>query len=91
MLKKCLSVAAVRKALAAGLPKDLDQTYDHILHGIDETNLPEVMKVLQALIVTQKFLTLEEIVDILAVDLDYTPPHFDADLRILDPRNIFSM
>jgi hypothetical protein len=86
-----MSVAAIRKALAAGFPKNLDQTYDQILSEIDELHQQEVLKTLQALTATLESLTLEEIVEILAVDLDSDPPHFDADSRILDPRSIPSM
>ncbi|KAL2062624.1 hypothetical protein VTL71DRAFT_5696 [Oculimacula yallundae] len=91
MLNRCLSVAAVRKALTAGLPKNLDQTYDQILANIDEDHLFDVMKILQALTATREPLTLEDIVEILAVDLEATPPQFDADSRLLDPRNVLSI
>jgi hypothetical protein len=86
-----MSVAAIRKALAAGLPKNLNQTYDQILSGIDESHQIEVMKTLRAVTVTAGPLTLGEIVEILAVDLDSTPPVFELDSRLLDPRNILSM
>jgi hypothetical protein len=86
-----MSVAAVRKALSAGLPKNLNQTYDQIIFQIDELHQQDVLKTLQALTVTQESLTLEEIVEILAVDLDSHPPHFDPDSRLLDPRSILSM
>ncbi|PVH76555.1 hypothetical protein DL98DRAFT_517882 [Cadophora sp. DSE1049] len=91
MLNRCLSVAAVRKALTAGLPKNLDQTYDLILASIDEDHLGEVMKILQALTVTNEPLTLEDIVEILAVDLEANIPRFDPDSRLLDPRNVLSI
>ena len=91
MLRRCMSVAAVRKALSAGLPKNLNQTYDQILFQIDELHQQDVLKTLQALTATQESLTLEEIVEILAVDLDSDPPHFDPDSRLLDPRSLLSM
>lgn len=91
MLNRCLSVAAVRKALTAGLPKNLDQTYDQILANIDEEHLVEVMKILRALTATKESLTLEDIVEILAVDLECTPPCFNVDSRLLDARNVLSM
>jgi hypothetical protein len=86
-----MSVAAIRKALAAGLPKNLDQTYDQILLQIDEAHQQDVLKTLQALTATVESLTLEEIVEILAVDLDSDPPHFDPDSRLFDSRSILSM
>ncbi|KAH9215941.1 hypothetical protein DL95DRAFT_445710 [Leptodontidium sp. 2 PMI_412] len=91
MLNRCLSVAAVRKALTAGLPKNLDQTYDQILANIDEEHLVEVMKILRALTATKESLTLEDIVEILAVDLECTPPCFNVDSRLLDARNVLSI
>jgi hypothetical protein len=86
-----MSVAAIRKALAAGLPKNLDQTYGQILSQIDEIHQQDVLRTLQALTATYESLTLEEIVEILAVNLDWDPPHFDPDARLLDPRSILSM
>lgn len=91
MLKRCLSIAAVRKALAAPLPKSLDETYDNILSGIDDAYQAEVMRTLQAVTVAVDHLTLEQVVEILAVDLDSQPPRFDIDARLLDPRNVLSM
>lgn len=84
-------MAAIRKSLAAGLPRSLDLTYDQILLGIDETDRPAVMKVLMALTVCKMPLVLEEIAEILAVDLDIMPPRFDPDSRLLDPKTILSM
>ena len=87
MLRRCMSVNAIRKQMSA-LPKSLDETYDRILLSIDEIHQPEVMKTLQALTVTVDVLTLEEIVEILAVDLEATPPRFEPDSRLLDPRSV---
>jgi hypothetical protein len=75
----------------SALPKSLDETYDRLLLGIDEVHLPEVMKVLHALTASVRQLTLDEIVEILAVDLEATPPRFEPDSRLLDPRTILSM
>ncbi|KUJ17322.1 uncharacterized protein LY89DRAFT_733179 [Mollisia scopiformis] len=91
MLQKCLSVAAVRKALSTDFPQDLEGTYDQILHDIPSNCQPEASKVLQALIATRELLSVEEIVDILAVDLDSTPAKFDPDARPIDPRSILSL
>jgi hypothetical protein len=85
-----MSIAAIKKSLKS-LPKNLDETYDRILLGIDDFHQAEVLKTLQALIATVEPLTLEEIVEILAVDFDTIPPRFDPDSRLLDPRSILSM
>jgi hypothetical protein len=90
MLRRCTSISTIRKAMTA-LPKSLDETYDRLLLGIDEVHQPEVMKILQALTVSRHPLTLEETVEILAVDLEATPPRFESDSRLLDPRSILSM
>lgn len=90
MLRRCTSINAIRKAMTV-LPKSLDETYDRLLLGIDEIHQSEAMKVLQALTVSRDPLTLEEIVEILAVDLEATPPRFEPDSRLLDPRDILSM
>jgi hypothetical protein len=91
MLRKCMSLATVRKVLMTGLPRGLDATYEQILLGIDEGYQTEVMKTLQALTVAKYPLKIEEIVEILAVDLDSEPPRFDPDSRLLDPQSILSM
>jgi len=91
MFRRCLSVAAVRKALATPLPKSLDETYERILSNIDEVHQPEVMKILQALTVSIDHLTLDQVVEILAVDLDSIPPRFDPDARVLDSQSILTM
>lgn len=91
MLQRCLSVAAVRKALSSDLPKDLEGTYDQVFYGIQQCYQKEASKVLQSLMATVELLSLEEIVDILAVDLDASPTRFDLDARLIDPRSILSL
>jgi hypothetical protein len=85
-----MSVAAVKKCLNS-LPKDLDETYDRILQEIDDFHQVEVMKILQALIVTVETLTLKQIVEILAVDFDTRPPRFDLENRLRDPKSVLSI
>jgi hypothetical protein len=91
MLRRCLSITAVRKALATPLPKSLDETYERILSNIDEAHQLEVMKTLQVLTVSVDHLTIDQVVEILAVDLISTPPRFEPDARLLDSRSILSM
>ncbi|RFU25926.1 hypothetical protein B7463_g10412, partial [Scytalidium lignicola] len=91
MLQQCMTVASIKRAMTAGLPKSLDDTYDQILLRVNDIYQPEAMKVLKALTVASDLLTLEEIVEILAVDLESVPPHFDPDNRLLDPQNILTM
>jgi Ankyrin repeats (3 copies) len=84
-------MAAIQKALTTPLPKSLDEKYEQIISSIDEVHQPEVMRALQALTVSVDHLTLEQVVEILAVDLDSVPPQFDPDARLLDPRSILTM
>lgn len=90
MLRRCVSVNAIRQAMAV-IPKSLDETYERILLEIDEIHHPEVIKILKALTASNSFLVLEEIVEILAVDLDSIPPRFEPDRRLIDPKSILSM
>ena len=83
MLRNCMTISAIRKKIS-DLAKSLDGTYDQILLQIDEEYQPEVLKTLQAITVTEKPLTLQEIVEIIAVDLDANPPQFDPDNRLLE-------
>lgn len=90
MLKCCMSIAAIRQRMTA-LAGTLDETYDQILLSIDDIHQVEVMKTLQALTVTVYPLCLEELVEIIAIDLDSTPPRFDKESRLLEPRSLLSM
>ncbi|KAK2756076.1 hypothetical protein FQN54_005483 [Arachnomyces sp. PD_36] len=90
MFRRCVSVTAIRNAMEV-LPKSLDETYERILLGIDEIYHTEVMKTLKALTVSVRLLTLEEMVEILAVNFHFMPPRFDPDCRLLDPKSIMSM
>lgn len=91
MLRRCLSISALRKALAVPLPKSLDETYEKIISNIDVAYQDEVKRTLQALTVSLGDLTLEKVVEILAIDLDASPPRFEPDARLLDSRSILTM
>ncbi|PQE07005.1 ankyrin repeat protein [Rutstroemia sp. NJR-2017a BBW] len=75
------------------LPKSLDKTYERILEQIDESYHTDVRKILQALTVAKKSLTVDELVEILAVNFDCGQelPQFDEDSRLLDPRAVLTM
>lgn len=90
MLRNCVTIHALRKALGS-LPKTLDDTYERILSNIDESYAVEVQKVLQYLAFCQWAPTLAEMVEILAIDWDDDEPHFDAQNRIPDPKDILNM
>jgi hypothetical protein len=90
MLLRCVSIAAVRKALAVGFPADLEKTYDNIWLGIEEGHQQEVLKIMGALAVTVEPLHLNEIVELLAIDFSSKPPRLQIDSRVLDPQGIIS-
>ncbi|RDW83018.1 hypothetical protein BP5796_04509 [Coleophoma crateriformis] len=90
MLRRCVSIAALRKAMNT-LPKSLDETYERILFLIDEDHQTDVRKTLKTLTVFMTELKFAHISEILAVDLESSPPHFDIDARLIDPRNILEM
>ncbi|ATZ57686.1 hypothetical protein BCIN_15g02370 [Botrytis cinerea B05.10] len=90
MFRKCMSVSAIRKAMKT-LPKSLDETYERILQQIDVDHQSEVSKILQALTVAVKRLNVEELVEILAIDIDSDLPCFDEDSRLLNPEIILSI
>lgn len=73
------------------LPKSLDETYERILQQIDVDHQSEVSKILQALTVAVKRLNVEELVEILAIDIDSDLPCFDEDSRLLNPEIILSI
>jgi hypothetical protein len=90
MLLRCVSIAAVRKALSAGFPSSLDKTYDNIWLGIEEGHQQEVLKIMGALAVTVEPLELTELVELLAIDFRTKPPRRQADSRLLDSKRIVS-
>ncbi|KAM3087481.1 hypothetical protein ACMFMG_001567 [Clarireedia jacksonii] len=92
MFRKCTSVTMIRKAMTT-LPKSLDETYERILEQIDESYHADVRKILQALTVAKKSLTVDELVEVLAVNFDFENelPQFDEDSRLLDPRTVLTM
>lgn len=90
MLLRCVSIAAVRKALAVGFPVDLDRTYDNIWLGIDDGHQQEVLKIMGALAVTFEPLHLNEIVELLAIDFNSRPPRLQIDSRLLDQQRMVS-
>jgi hypothetical protein len=71
------------------LPKALDETYERILVHIDELYKEDLQKVLWWLYFCERPVTLEEMVDVLAVTLD-DDPRFESDQRYPEPRDILT-
>ena len=89
LLGDCFSVRHLRQALAS-LPKTLDDTYARILLNIDKKHnhyYREILKILQWLTFSAEPLRLEELVEIVAIDIDETP-RFDPERRWPEPQDI---
>jgi hypothetical protein len=86
VLRKCITVDALRRTLKA-LPKTLDETYDRILTSIDEQHCDLARKVLQWLAFSARPVTLAEVAEALAVDLDHGCM-LEPDAQLQDPHDI---
>ncbi|TQB70154.1 hypothetical protein MPDQ_000932 [Monascus purpureus] len=62
------------------LPQDLDKTYEQILSSIDKTYIDDVRRVLTLLCFSTRPLTVNELIEAHAVDLN-VPPHLDREGR----------
>jgi hypothetical protein len=90
MLRNCVTLPALRKALKS-LPKTLDETYERILTNIDESYAADVRKLLHFLTFSSRAMNLDELVEVLAIDMDAEEPYFDPENRIPDPKDILTM
>jgi ankyrin repeat protein len=87
-LRKCAKLSELRKILKS-LPKNLDETYERILLNVDELYKEDVRRVLQWLCFCAQPVTLEEMVEVLAVTFE-DRPRFDVDQRYPEPEDILS-
>lgn len=69
ILEYCLHYPALKKALNS-LPRDLHDTYARILDSVDNLKKPWTIRILQFLAYSERPLTLDEMVDALAVEPD---------------------
>lgn len=76
----------LQKTLAS-LPKTLDDTYDRILHKIDEEYAQYAFQILQWLAYSSRPLRIEEIVEVTAVDTK-NGPRYSEERRLSDPSDI---
>jgi ankyrin repeat protein len=83
MLAKSRNLAALRKSLAS-LPQTLDQTYDRILTAIREEDRVYAIRILQWLTFPERPLTIEEVAEVAAIDIQ-GEPIFDRDEVLIDP------
>jgi ankyrin repeat protein len=82
VLRKCLRPSAIKQALQT-LPKTLDETYDRILNGIPEEYHRDAHAILQLIAFSSYPLSLDEVSEAIAVNLD--KQCFDPDDRLRDP------
>ena len=84
-LRHCINLAGLRKALA-DLPKNLDETYGHILANVPDNYAKDALSVLRWLCVCKRPLRLEEVADTLAVDCELL--RYDSERRLFDPQDV---
>lgn len=83
MLAKSRNLATLRRSLAS-LPQTLDQTYDRILTAIREEDRVYAIRILQWLTFSERPLTIEEVAEVAAIDIQ-SEPIFDRDEVLIDP------
>jgi hypothetical protein len=72
VLEDCLDYPLLKKALAS-LPTTLDETYRRILDTISDEHKSYAVRILQFLTFSERPLSIEEIVDAIAVNTDGDP------------------
>ncbi|PVH67497.1 hypothetical protein DL98DRAFT_296048, partial [Cadophora sp. DSE1049] len=88
MLRKCLKVDALRKALKS-LPNTLDETYARMLLSIDEDYSQDAFRILQWLVYSARPLRIEEMVEVIAIDTEES--RFNPENRLPDPRDLLTI
>ncbi|THZ62334.1 hypothetical protein D6C88_08618, partial [Aureobasidium pullulans] len=88
-LTNCISLRQLNSALLT-LPMTLHETYDRILDRIPTMYLQDTIRLLQVLTWSERPLLIEEVVDLLAVDLD-SPIGFDLENRLPNPHEMVQL
>lgn len=88
-LSKCINISKLREALDS-LPTTLNETYDRILCKIDPLYQLEVLQVLQWLTCSLRPLSLEEVAELFAVDVNEDKV-FSFDKRPADPDDVLEI
>jgi ankyrin repeat protein len=88
-LGKCVNRKMLQKALA-GLPPDLDQTYERILAAIDESHSEYALRVLQWVVFSVIPLTIDQVAEVVAIDVKRDIA-FDRDEILQDPLEVFNI
>jgi hypothetical protein len=88
-LGKCVNQKMLQEALA-GLPPNLDQTYDRILAAIDEDYSQYALRILQWLTFSARPLLIDEVAEVVAIDAKRDPA-FDCDEVLEDPLEVLNI
>ncbi|KAJ5935909.1 NACHT nucleoside triphosphatase [Penicillium verhagenii] len=72
------------------LPRDLDETYERMLCSIADEYVDDVRRVLTLLCFSARPLTIDELIDAHAVDLN-EPPHLDRDGRSYEQNDLIDI
>ncbi|RJE23332.1 Ankyrin repeat protein [Aspergillus sclerotialis] len=82
-LKRCPRTKSHLNECLQSLPRSLDETYERILCNIDESCIDDARRILTLLCFSSRPLTVAELVDGYAVNLN-EPPYLDSECRLLD-------
>ncbi|KAI2629526.1 hypothetical protein GGR54DRAFT_266866 [Hypoxylon sp. NC1633] len=85
-LEKCLHLRAVHETLNS-LPITLDETYSRMIASVPPIYKHETTRCLQFLTYSDRPLSVDELVDAIAVDMN-SQPRFDPKYRMPDPEEI---
>jgi len=89
VLRKCLKLSVLRQKLGS-LPSTLDETYSRILLSIEDQYKEDAHKILQWLAFSARPLSLDEVIEALAIDLDGNDNcYFNPNLKLIDSHAIF--
>ncbi|KAJ5209836.1 hypothetical protein N7449_004215 [Penicillium cf. viridicatum] len=72
------------------LPRDLDETYERMLCGIDDLYVEDARRALTALCISDRPLTIAELIGAIAVNFD-EPPHLDYEGRSYTPDDLIGI
>ena len=91
VLRKCLTLPALRQKLKS-LPSTLNETYSRILLAVEDEYKEYAHKILQWLAFSARPLSLDEVIEALAIDFDSDDKLcFNPDLQIPDPQAVFAI